>query len=74
MANSTQEPAAITSAGEAYDRKLADEAVRKTARGESLTVREQTALKRYAKERDENLRWTELQQEPRSSYKHCPSP
>lgn len=57
MANSTQKPAANTSAGEAYDRKLAAEAVRKMARGEALTVREQTALKRYERERDENLRW-----------------
>jgi hypothetical protein len=57
MASSTQEVAAPIGAGEAYDRRLAAEAVRKMARGESLTVREQTALKRYEKERDENLRW-----------------
>ena len=40
MASSTQVPAGTTSAGEAYDRKLAAEAVRKLARGASLTVQE----------------------------------
>jgi hypothetical protein len=57
MASSTHDAVAPNGAGEAYDRRLAAEAVRKMARGEPLTVREQTALKRYEKERDENLRW-----------------
>jgi hypothetical protein len=69
MASSTQEPAATTSAGEAYDRKLAAEAVRKMARGESLTVREQTALKRYEKERDENLRWKHYASIPQKHWR-----
>ena len=39
------------------DRKLAAEAYRKVLSGQELTVREQTALKRFEKEKEERLRW-----------------
>jgi len=39
------------------DRKLAAEAYRKVLSGRELTVREQTALKRFEKDKEERLRW-----------------
>ena len=39
------------------DRKLAHDAYRKVLGGQPLTVREETALKRFEKEKDERLRW-----------------
>jgi hypothetical protein len=39
------------------DRKLAAESYRKVLAGQELTVREQTALKRFEKEKEERLRW-----------------
>ena len=39
------------------DRKMAAEAYRKVFAGQELTLREQTALKRFEKEKDERLRW-----------------
>jgi hypothetical protein len=69
MASSTHDAVAPNGAGEAYDRRLAAEAVRKMARGEPLTVREQTALKRYEKERDENLRWKHYASIPQKHWR-----
>ena len=43
--------------GGGVDRKLATEAYRKVLSGRELTVREQTALKRFEKEKEERLRW-----------------
>jgi hypothetical protein len=45
-----------TGAG-SLDRKLATDAYRKVLAGQELTVREQTALKRFEKEKEERLRW-----------------
>ena len=41
----------------AMDRKLAAEAYKKVIDGRELTSREQTALKRFEKEKEERLRW-----------------
>jgi hypothetical protein len=45
------------SGGGGVDRRLATEAYRKVLSGRELTVREQTALKRFEKEKEERLRW-----------------
>ena len=39
------------------DRKQAADVYRKVLAGQELTVREQTALKRFEKEKEERLRW-----------------
>jgi hypothetical protein len=49
-------PAGGSGAG-GLDRKLAAEAYKKVLAGQELTVREQTALKRFEKEKEERLRW-----------------
>ena len=51
-------PGAANGAGAgSLDRKQAAEAYRKVLAGQELTVREQTALKRFEKEKEERLRW-----------------
>ena len=45
------------SAMSGIDRKLAAEAYKKVIDGRELTSREQTALKRFEKEKEERLRW-----------------
>ena len=46
-----------SSAMSGMDRKLAAEAYKKVIDGRELTSREQTALKRFEKEKEERLRW-----------------
>jgi hypothetical protein len=46
-----------TRASEQVDRRQMAEAIRKVVAGEKLTAREQAALKRHEKEREEKLRW-----------------
>ena len=52
-----QDDAAAGSGTGSLDRKLATDAYRKVLAGQELTVREQTALKRFEKEKEERLRW-----------------
>jgi hypothetical protein len=42
---------------EAYDKRQAAQAYAKLSRGEQLSVREQSSLKRFEKDREEELRW-----------------
>jgi hypothetical protein len=49
--------AASESGAASLDRKQAAEVYRKVLAGQELTVREQTALKRFEKEKEERLRW-----------------
>lgn len=55
-ASSQPEPQPAT-AGAALDRKLAGEAYKKVLEGKELTSREQQALKKHEKEKEERLRW-----------------
>ena len=51
-------PAAANGSGAgSLDRRQAAEAYKKVLAGQELTVREQTALKRFEKEKEERLRW-----------------
>src|SRR3954464_8087314 len=47
----------MSTAPTSIDKRQAAEAYAKVSRGEELTVREQSVLKRFEKDREEQLRW-----------------
>jgi hypothetical protein len=57
MTSSSQPEPQPATAGAALDRKLAGEAYKKVLEGKELTSREQQALKKHEKEKEERLRW-----------------
>lgn len=59
----------MTRASERIDQQRAGEALKKALRGEKLSAREQAALKRYEKDREEKLRWEHYESIPQKHWR-----
>lgn len=63
------DPQPLGHTADQLERKLAAEAFKKVVAGQKLTAREQAALKRYEKDRDEKLRWQHYRSIPQKHWR-----